>query len=290
LGNYWSGQISAAETIAQTSFRDFNTNLAVNNQATNRTFLASAFRQLDPHWKIGSVAQERDVSNSDPSRLVNNYKEKSLTLDLAWNSSKGSTIGGRLRIADARYPNRQIVLFAPIDNSYSDHALSIYGVWPYSGFFRFSGSMGYEKRQHQTVTERDFSGLIGDATADYFLSGKTTISLNIYRRLNESNDLTSSYRVASGVSLNGLWAITSKINLRLNLTNESANYLGDPGFFIFSAPVRRDRTRSSTLSLSYMPLLSTEIDLSLQTGQQTSTYSINDYKYNSVFANFRVDF
>jgi exopolysaccharide biosynthesis operon protein EpsL len=290
LGNYWSGQLSAAETVAQTSFSDLNANAAINNLRTSRTYVASAYRQLHPRWQIGAGLTDYEIQNSLGSLSVNDFSERAADVDIAWTTPRGSSLKAQLRLANANFPNRQLIGFVTVDNSYTDNSISLTGNWPYSGLFSFQGNIGYEKREHSTVSQRDYSGVIGNLTANYFPTGKTVFSLNVYRRLDETNDFSSSYRLATGVSLSGLMTFTSKLSLRGQLTYEKADYLGDPGFFLFGAPVRRDSTPGASLSLSYMPIDGAQIDLGVQSGQRNSSYNNLNYKFRSLFANVRMDF
>lgn len=289
LGNYWNGQVGATKTLSQSSFTDLNTITAVNNQRTVDNAFATANWQFHPRWQVGGGVSDFKVLNSDPSQAFNNFTEQSEELNLTWRTPKGTSLRTQLRLAQAEYPNR---LVSTIDNSYSQKELNISTVWPYSGLLRFQGRIGYVEREHQSISERDFSGLTGRATTDYFPSGKTAVSFSLYRELGAVSEISSSYRLATGVSLNATWSPTAKITLRGGVSDETAKFQGDPGFFLLNAPVREDKTQNATFSLNYEPMRSTVIGLGVQTGRRESTNVFNnsDYKFNTIFANVRVDF
>lgn len=289
LGNYWSGQVGATKTLSQSSFTDLNTITAVNNQRTIDNAFATANWQIHPRWQVGGSVSDLKILNSDPSQAFNNFTEQSEELNLTWRAPKGTSLRAQVRLAQAEYPNRQ---GGTIDNSYSQQELNISAVWPYSGLLRLQGRIGYIKREHKSISERDFSGLTGRTTAEYFPSGKTTVSFSLYRELGAVSEISSSYRLATGVSLNGAWSATSKITLRGGLSNEKAEFQGDPGFFLSNEPIRKDRIQNASLSLNYAPILSTVFGLGMQIGRRESNtlLSDNDYKFNTIFANVRVDF
>lgn len=289
MGNYWNGQVGATKTLSQSSFADLNTNIAVNNQRTVDNAFATANWQFHPRWQIGSRINEVKVLNSDPTQTFNDFTEQSEELNLTWRTLKGTSLRAQLRLAQAEYPNRQS---GTIDNSYTQQELNISTVWPYSGLLRLQGRIGYVEREHKTISERDFSGLTGRATADYFPSGKTAVSFSLYRELGAVSEISSSYRLATGISLNAAWSPTSKITLRGGVSDETAKFEGDPGFLLFNVPVREDKTQNASLSLNYEPMRSTVIGLGVQTGRRESNnvFYNSDYKFNTIFANVRVDF
>ena len=289
LGNYWNGQIGATKTLSQSSFTDLNTNIAVNNQRTIDNAFATANWLFHPRWQIGSGISQVKVLNSDPNQAFNDFTEQSEEVNLTWRTPKGTSLRAQLRLAQADYPNRQA---STIDNSYTQQELNISTTWPYSGLLRLQGRIGYVEREHKTISERDFSGLTGRATADYFPSGKTALSFSLYRELAAVSEISSSYRLATGISLNAAWSPTAKITLRGGVSDETAKFQGDPGFYLFDLPVREDRTQNASLSLNYEPMRSTVIGLGVQTGRRESNnvFTVNDYKFNTMFANVRVDF
>lgn len=167
-----------------------------------------------------------------------------------------------------------------------------FAAWPYSGLLQLQGRLGYLKREHENVSQRDFSGFTGRATADYSPSGKTLLSLSMYRELGAVSEISSSYRLTTGISFDAVWSITSKITLRGGLSDVKAEFQGDPGFFLTNAPIREDKIQNASLSLSYQPIRSTVLGLGMQSGYRESNtlFPDNDYKFNTIFANVRVDF
>ena len=289
LGNYWNGQVGATETLSQSSFTDLNTNTAVNNQRTVDNTFASANWQFHPRWQVGGRLSELKIFNSDPSQISNDFTEQAEELNLTWRTPKGTSVRTQLRAANGEYPNRQL---GTIDNSYSQQELNVSAIWPYSGLLRLQGRLGYLKREHENLSQRDFSGFTGRGTADYFPSGKTLLSLSMYRELGAVSEISSSYRLTTGLSVNAVWSITAKITLRGGLSEEKAEFQGDPGFFLSNAPIREDKIQNASLSLDYVPFRSTVMGLGMQIGRRESNtlFPDNDYKFNTIFANVRVDF
>ncbi len=289
LGNHWNGLIGATQTQSQSSFTDLNATIALNNQRTVRNAFGTANWQFHPRWQVGGAVNKVEAINSDVTQLSNDFEEQAEELNLTWSTPKGSSVRTQLRIAKAAYPNTQ---FAAIDNGYSQQEINVFTVWPYSGLTRFQSRIGYQKRQHNSLSARDFSGFTGRASVDYYATGKTAYSLSVYRELGAVSTISSSYRVTTGFSLNGLLNMTSKLSLNAALSRETDDFKGDAGIYTFSFPVRQDKTQSASLGLNYQPLRSAVIGLGAQTGRRVSNDVINQssYKFNTIFANVRVDF
>ena len=289
LGNHWNGQVGATRTLSQSSFTDLNFTTVLNNQRTIEKTFATTNWQFHPRWTIGGAVNEVKITNSDPTQITNDFTEQSEELNLTWHTPKGTSIRTQVRTADAEYPNRQFFI---VDNSYSQQELNVSTVWPISGLLRLQSRLGYLKREHENVSQRNFSGFTGRGTVDYFPSGKTLFSLSVYRELGAVSEISSSYRLMTGINVNAVWTITPKISLRGGVSDDKAEFKGDPGFVFSNVPIREDKIQNATLSLNYEPIRSTVFGLGMQTGRRESNVLIpdNDYKFSTIFANVRVDF
>jgi hypothetical protein len=121
---------------------------------------------------------------------------------------------------------------------------------------------------------------------DYFPTGKTAVTLAVYREPAPVDDANSSFLVNAGASLNAAWLLSDKVTARA-----AASYVqGTYQLILPGLPQRVDDTLSGSLSLSYTPLPMTTIDLGLQGGNRDSTFSSNNYAFHSVFMSVRADF
>ncbi len=289
LGNHWNGQIGATQSQSQSSFTDLNTSQALNNQRTVRNVFGTANWQFHPSWQVGGSVSRVQAINSDVTQLSNDFEEQAEELNLTWSAPKGSSVRTQMRIAKASYFHTPL---AAIDNGYSQQEVNVFTVWPYSGLMQFQSRIGYQKREHNSLSVRDFSGVTGRVSVAYFATGKTVYNLSVYRELGAASTISSSYRITTGYSLNGLWNMTSKLSLNGALSHETDDFKGEAGFITFNLPIRQDKTVNASIGLNYQPLRSTVIGIGLQTGRRVSNDVINQssYKFNTIFGNVRVDF
>lgn len=284
LGNRWSGQVGATETVTQTSFADWYSLVAVNNQVTRDNQFANADWQFHPRWSVGLGAAAAKSTNSTVQHAPSDYENTSVTATLGYTTPKGSKLRGQLHQMDGEYPNRDA---ANLDRLYSQTEYNLLGDWSVTGKLIARGKIGYVQRENDSLSQRDFSGLAGRLSADYSLTGKTILSWAIYREIANSDDFNASYRLDTGTSLGAAWLATSKITLRANTSYVNRSFEGDTG----RGGIQRDEDiLSGSLSLSYTPVRMATIDLGLQAGRRDSNIPVSDYTFHLVFMSVQADF
>lgn len=294
LGNHWSGQLGATEGVTQTSFSDlqrFDINgnpvlLAVSNLVTRDHQFAGAEWELHPRWRVGGGAAQTTSNNSRLQQRSQDYEDSSEYAYLTYLTPKGSKLRGEIRYLDALYPNRQFVAGSLVDNSYTQSEYNFLGDWTVSGKLLTHLKLGLVDRQFPHLAARDYSELAGRATADYYPTGKTALTLAVYREPAPTEDTNSSFLVNAGANLNAAWLLSDKITARA-----AASYVQGTYQLILPGQLQRvDDTLSGSLSLSYTPVRMATIDIGLQGGSRNSTYPANDYAFHSIFMSVRADF
>jgi exopolysaccharide biosynthesis operon protein EpsL len=287
LGNHWTGQVGATEKVTQSSLSD-QLGLPINNQITRENQFASADWQFHPRWNVGVGAAAASSTNSTAIQAPLDYEDTSVSATLGYTTPKGSKLRGQFRQVDGEYPNR--LPSSLIDRTYTQSEFNLLGDWNMTGKLAAHAKIGYVKRENDTLSQRDFSGLAGRLSADYSATGKTLITWALYREIANSDDLNATYQLQSGTSLGAAWLATSKITLRANAAFENRSFQGDTGLVIPGLVQRDEDTLSGSLSLSYAPMRMATIDVGLQAGRRDSNIPANDYTFHSVFVSVRADF
>ena len=285
LGNRWSGRIGATEVVTQTNFTDWYAAQVVNNQITRETRFANADWQFHPRWTVGLGAAEVQSTNSTPQQARLDYEDTSVSATLGYVTPKGSKLRGELRKVDGEYPNRPVGF--SFDRFYTQTEYNLLGDWNFSSKLVARAKVGYVQRENDTLSQRDFSGLAGRLSADYFATGKTVLNWALYREIANSDDINATYQLSTGTSLGAAWLATSKITVRVATSFENRNFEGETG----GTGIQRDEDiLSGSLSLSYVPLRMITLDLGVQAGRRDSNVPVGDYTFHSVFMSVRADF
>jgi exopolysaccharide biosynthesis operon protein EpsL len=286
LGNRWTGLVGATESVTQSSLSD-QLGLPVNNQVTRENRFANTEWQFHPRWHAGLGAASAASSNSTTQRAPLDYEDTSVSATLGYTTPKGSKLRGQLQRVEGKYPNR--LPSSLVDRTYTQSEYNLLGDWSMTGKLITRLKMGYVKRENDTLAQRDFSGVAGRLSADYYPSGKTLVSWALYREIANSDDLNATYQLSSGSSLGAAWLVTPKLTLRANASFENRSSKGDTGV-ILSIPQRDEDTLSGSLSLSFTPVSMATIDVGLQAGRRDSNTPVNDYTFHSVSVSVRADF
>jgi exopolysaccharide biosynthesis operon protein EpsL len=294
LGNHWSGQLGTSEVISQTSFSDLQgfdikgnpVILAVTNLVTTNQQLASAEWEFHPRWRVGGGGAMATSDNSKLQQQLQNYEDNNEFVYLTYITPKGSKLRGELRRQDVLYTNPQLGVGSLADNSYTQDEYNFLGDWTISGKLLTHLKLGIVDRQYPHQSARDFSQLSGRATADYYPTGKTMLTLAVYREPAPVYEVNSSFLVNDGANLNAAWLLTDKVTARAAVSYVKGTY----GEIAAGVPQRIDDTLSGSLSLSYTPARMATIDVGLQGGSRNSTIPVNDYTFHSVFVSVRADF
>lgn len=307
LGNHFSGNLGATETTGQSSFGDIG---VINNKFTRKRHFGRADWSFHPRWQIGAGVEESDSSNSASSQFVWNYHQTAEDVTLAYLTPKGSRLRAQVRRIDANFPNQQILqagfLFGvPValvaDNTYTQTEYNLLWDWPLSGKLALHGTAGWVDRRYDNMLQSaiiggyyaalsprsDFSGFNGRVTADWYATGKTLLSMSLYRELAGAQDINATSVLKKGASLNGVWLVREKWRLNASVTFENRDFGGDTGLGL---PNRTDDTRGTSLSVNYTPIQAVSIDLGVSSGRRDSNTSVYEYTFRSTFVNVRADF
>lgn len=286
LGNLWSGDLGYSNSRTLASFADFQQRLQNIRTQTGRFF--DAAYQLHPEWRVKAGLSRYDLTNSAASQSYVDATSDTAQLALNYVSPTSSTVGLQVKRIDGKLPNRQPIDTFFYDNSYRQTEYNATADWAFSGNSRFTGRLGYTKRAHDQVSERDFSGIAGRLGMSWMLAGKTSVDFAVWRELGSVDTGAASYYVTKGASITPAWAVSSKFNLQGRLSYENRDYQGDPRVIDFAA--RQDKVRTLSLGAFYNPWRNTQLGLNYQTDRRDSNQAGADYADNSLTASIRVDF
>lgn len=303
LGNRLSGTAGAFESLSQSNFDSVG---LVNNQVTQKRRFGRAEWEFHPRWRIGGGIEEVDFTNSALSLASQDVEQQTKDVVLTYLTPKGSSLRAQVRRVDAEYASAQVFgLIFPFyvevaDNSYKQTEYNLLGDWSVSAKLKLRGQVGWVDRQYensphgdfgsfvpQLKPRPDFSGFSGRVSADWYVTGKTLLSVKVYQQPGTSGDINASSVLRKGASVSGVWLIREKWRLNAGATFENRDFKGDPGT---TQPQRNDDTLSESFSVSYMPIQAVSLDVGMSAGRRDSNMSDEDYRFHMIFANIRADF
>lgn len=288
VGSAAAGDVGITDNAIQGSFA--NINQPISNLVTVRSGYFHGDVKLDSRWKLKTGVVKTESTNSAASSQILDSTVNTVTAGLQYQTTKGSLIEWASQFSDGKYPNRQIVGLAPVDNGYRQWDHGVITTWAPSGKTKVLGRLNYTQRSYADVPQRDFSGLTGRLAGDWLVTDKTTLELAVYRDIGVVENNTASYSLNQGVDLSADWRATSKLAFNTKFSHVNIDYTGDPGFVLTSAPARQDQLTTLQAGVNYAVLRNTKLGAVLQRGVRNSSQALASYSYNSAMINLRSEF
>ena len=291
VGNDWSGDVGYLRDHYLSSLADIQRQ--VKDMIDLDNFYANVGYRIDARWRVRGGLDFRRYDHSDSSQTALDNRTSSFVVGADYLTPSNNSIGAQFRYTKGNYPNQQAVAVGagsvPVDNEYKEYETSAVARWIVTGKSTFTGRAGYTKREHEQVSQRDFSGFTGRLGYDWFVANKTLLNFQLYREIGSYVDTQASYVVNQGGSFGPAWAPTEKLIFQGRLVYEKRDYKGDPGF-VASGTSREDTFRGLRLSGGWAPRRNVEIVISADYGDRSSNVVGRDYDFTSVLANARLLF
>jgi len=288
IGNDASGELGYTQSASLASFADI-LGTAHDRLKLQHAFVNGTYR-ITPSWRIFGGADAYQQRNSDAPRRVNDVDIDNGELALRYVSAAEASIGVSVRAENGRFPVRQPVGAALIDNAYRQNRAGLVAELPITVASRVSGRIDRVSRRYEQVSARDFDGTTARLQYDWKPTEKIGLVAIAQRDISPFEYVRSSFVMINGVTLRPTYSVTASIDLAGTFDVSRREYLGDPSVGLGLAPRRTDHVRSAGLLLTYRPLRTVTIQLNAQHEQRTSNIAFGDYSANVAYLSARYAF
>lgn len=288
LGNRWHGEVAFARNKSLTGFSDFRSPVKSLNTYQRLSYGANYW--LHPDWSVGLSAFQAKSDNSSGLRETEKFEANGAEAVVEFMPRNGNSLTLRLRRTEGDYPNRVLTPNGLVDNSYSQDEIEGNLGYRLTGASRVDALVASVRRNHQQVKVRDFSGATGRLSWSWLISGATQININTRREIGAQDDILSSYVVTRGVGLGATWVPTAKTSVQATAERRVRDYLGDPVAILSNIEKRKDRLNVASLSVSYVPITSLKLSMTLSSERRESNYSGFPYRDKTAVANAQFSF
>lgn len=286
FGNQWSGDLGYGTRRYLASLAEVRAKDLVTE---DRIFLNAGY-QLTPRWRVRGGLDWFDFEHSAAARNVLDSEVTATTLGADYVTPAGNSIGGQVRFADGRYPNREVIGATAVDNRYDEVETSAVARWELTGKSRLDARLGHTSRKHDQVPARNFSGATGRLGFDWLVTPRTGVNFAVFREARSVEDLNASYVIAKGFSVGPRWAPSVRIVLQGRLVWEEQDYRGDPAISLAAGAQRSDKFNGISLAGGYEFSRNLEFSLHYDFGKRTSNIALRDYDFNAIAANAKFSF
>lgn len=287
-GKYASGDVGISDSRTLASFNEVQR--PTQNLLTTRQAYAHAGIKLQLPWQLNLGVVRTTTDNSAISQQALNYNENKYSTGIQYQTEKGTLLEYISQYRQGQYPNRQIVATAPVDNDYRQYDNGVAISWAPTAKTQLKSQLNYTQREYDDVPQRNFSGATGRLGAEWLMSGKTSLGVDLYRDIGVVENNTASYSLNRGVALNAKWRPTTKLSFKAQAVRERQTYSGDPGFVLTNTATREDEVTHVQLETQYQVLRKTKLALLLQQGDRDSNQALAGYRFHSAFLGLRSEF
>ena len=287
-GKYANGDVGISDSRTLASFNEVQR--PTQNLLRTRQAYAHAGIKLQLPWQLNFGIARTATDNSAISQLALDYNENKYSTGIQYQTEKGTLLEYVSQYREGQYPNRQIVATAPVDNDYRQYDNGVAVSWAPSAKTQLKSQLNYTQREYDDVPQRNFSGATGRLAAEWLMSAKTTLGVDVYRDIGVVENNTASYSLNRGVALHAKWRATPKLSFKAQAVRERQTYSGDPGFVLTNTAPREDEVTHLQLETQYQVLRKTKLALLLQQGDRDSNQAQAGYRFHSAFLGLRSEF
>ena len=281
VGNDWSGDVGYLRDHYLSSLADIQRPL--KDMIDLDYFYANAGYRIDARWRARAGYEYRRYEHDEPTQTALDTHTNSVIVGADYLTSAQNSVGAQFRYGEGSYPNQQL-------NDYKEYETSAVARWVVTGKSTFTGRLGYTKREHDFVPQRDFSGVTGRLVDHWFVANKTLLNFALYREIGSYIDTQSSYVINQGGSFGPAWAPTEKLIFQARLVYEKRDYEGSPATAVPGTITREDTFKGIRLSGGWTPRRNIEIVVSVDHGNRDSNITSSSYDFTSVLANAKLKF
>ena len=248
------------------------------NRRTNRLTALDAEYELDGVWRVLGGVFERTSIGSQASTFEGDSKLVGAEAGVRYAFPSGSSLAYRFKNSGGEYTNRASP--NPLSSDFTDREHELKGEWGDGTRTKVQGRIAHFQRTHDSLSGRDFSGLIGQLDATYALTGKTSVTAGVARDLGSYQTQTASYYRGSRIFVAPTWKPTVLTAVRFRYDFGVRDFMGSlPGV---PASNRRDKTHLASLALEWQALRALKLMAWIQRDVRKSSEPGADYKSNAI--------
>lgn len=226
LAQSWDGRLAVDRQQNATSLADYRG--TATNLLTVRALHASANLRPRPDRRATLAFDTYLGENSLAARRISDYHISTARFELGASSALAQELWWSAARTEGRYPNRQIVSWAPIDNSYAQNDAALNARFAPSDATSLDLMIGHAWRRYDEVPQRDFSGPTGRLALRWEATAKLTLDAALAEELGAIDDYDRIYATTRSQSLGLTYHASYKVAATLGATRKRLRDRGDP--------------------------------------------------------------
>ena len=201
---------------------------------------AIAGYSLNHSWRLRVALAQKDQEHGLEERQQLDRTLRQLVTELRFTSPKRSYVGFRTAWSSADFPNPELRANVLVDNSYQELESGFTVDWRPSLVSAIKGRIGATKREYDSFSDRDFSGITWRGDYTWKPRKRYRLQASLWRDLDAYSDAVTSYVVEAGIGVEAQWQVTPKTTIAFDIVSRARDYDGDPSIVDIAGPRRSD--------------------------------------------------
>ena len=288
VGTHVDGNVGSSYVETLTPFSEFRTQ--ERNLRTQRHHFIDGGWRFHPSWRArASVSRDR-LDYALASQRANDRNLTAEELGLDYLAANSNTVGVQVGHSTGAYRFAELIGPVAVANDYSQNELKAKLDWLVTGKTRVQFLGGWVERKHQAFTARDYRGFNARLVTSLPVTAKVAFTGNLWHEIGSVDDLTASYSVNNGASVDTTWSATSKIQVALSARAERRAFSGTAALPILQLSTRQSNYRYLSLGATYLPTRNWQLALTGYRDQESSNVGALSYHANGLVLNSRYEF
>lgn len=220
-----SGTFSADRKESLVPFEDV---LSPGNITRNiRVTETQAFNMVVPtlgHWHLQMGVSQSTQTSEIAVEIQPDFKAVSHEAGIKYEASSGSSVTALLRSTSGDYLNQSSSTL--LGTGYQQDESEIRFSWLASGKSTLNGRVTWLERNQDGAPQRNFSGVAGELSYAWAVTGQTIVNFIAKRDLVPFQDPSGSYIVADTIAIDPTWKLTDKTTVHLLASHTNSSFDG----------------------------------------------------------------
>ncbi len=286
LGSHLEGNVGVSHMESLSPFTEQHR--LIRSLRTQKKGFVDGTWLFHPSWRLRGALSHYELTHDQVSQKSGDRKESVEEFGIDYLPSTGSSIGVLQRYARGTFDQPFTLGSVQANNNYEQDELKLNVDYRYSGKIRLQFLGGWVERQHDYFPERDSKGMNARTIVTWAPTGKLSFGLNFWREIGAVDDVTTSYTLNRGISLQPVWKVTSKIQFEGMARYETRDYQGS--IALLPDNNRSDINRMLSLNLNYQPMQNIQLSAGVTHDERDSNQSFNEFRSNGMSVNGRIEF
>ncbi|MCU7892176.1 MAG: outer membrane beta-barrel protein, partial [Candidatus Thiodiazotropha sp. (ex Ustalcina ferruginea)] len=287
-GSRWDGVVRASYVRDLQGFEE--SKITEKDIRDQWIFFASGNYAISSRWQLHIAAARKDQHHNLSSRQDLDRVVDRGVAEIRYKTPRRSYLGYKTVIRSAELPNQNLIAATLVENSYREYENSLTIKWVESVRLGFTGRLGYTRREYDSFSERDFSGVTWQFDLQWSPQSRYGLNALLWRDLDVYSDLVSSCVTETGGSLEGVWVVSPKLSLKADVSRKIRNYDGDPDLSQGQVSSRQDRVVGYGLSAEYAIRERLRFNLGYLVEDRESNEDARRYDYYNLIAGITATF